>query len=277
MKLTEKGVLDTSEIFLYNGNTKANEYFYHMLCTGHYYCDSNYFMKKNTLDSFLLMYVRKGKGFIIQNDIRTEVHEGALIFLNVYTRPSYGTESSWEILWSHFDGLSIKQLYQDIDIIVQYPVIRKTIENAFNKILVPFENGSQPGPAIINKYLTLLITEFFEQDEEQVISYQKNRFQKVFDFINKNIEKPIALETLAKEANLSMYYFIRSFKAETGQTPHEYIITTRVNAAQFYLSATQLTLKDITYRCGFSNESAFNNTFKRIVGKTPLGYRNEVK
>lgn len=275
MKLSEKGVLEASDIYLYNGNTKTNEYFYHMLCAGHYYCDSNYFMKRNTLDSFLFLYVKRGKGFIIADGVRTEVREGALILLDVYARPSYGTESSWEILWVHFDGLSIKKLFNDIGTIVLYPVVRQSIENAFAKILVPFENGSQPSPAVTNKYLTLLITEFFEPDEEQVITYRKNRFQEVFDYINRNIATPIALEDLAKEANLSLYYFIRTFKTETGQTPHEYIITTRVNAAQFYLSATQLALKDITYRCGFSNESAFNNTFKRIVGKTPLSYRNE--
>ena len=59
-----------------------------------------------------------------------------------------------------------------------------------------------------------------------------------------------------------------------GRSPVEYLIHTRINAAKFYLKTTQLSLKEISYRCGFSSESSFCTVFKRVAGVTPQTYRN---
>ena len=49
----------------------------------------------------------------------------------------------------------------------------------------------------------------------------------------------------------------------------------RINAARFYLRTTQLSLKEISDRCGYGSDSTFCTTFKRITGMTPLEYRNQ--
>ena len=275
MKLIERGVLPTSDIFFYNGNDKTKAFFYHMICIGHYYCNSQYFVRKNSLDSYLLVHVKKGNGYCLVEGKRYELKEGDLALLNVYTRPSYGTETEWEIEWLHFDGLAIDKLFAQVKQCVIAPPNQELLNRAFSKLITPFAEGNQPSDAIINKYITTLLTEFFDYDHETIITQERNRFQKVFNFINHNLNKNISLEELAQIACLSPYHFIRAFKAETGLTPHEYLIKTRVDAASFYLSATTLSLSQIADKCGFANDSAFCNTFKKVLNLTPISYRKK--
>ncbi len=278
MKLKEKGVLAESDVYFYSGNLQSYDYFYHIICTGHYYCNGQYTVRRNSLDSFLLMYVISGSGYVVLNNTRHTIKEGQLALLNCYERPSYGTESGYEIMWIHFDGLNIGSLYKALNQKIITIADTKGIERAFTKIIEPFTKDSQPSDAIINKYITYLLTEFFHSDSDQLDDAYENKFQKVFNYINRNLDKKddITIEKLAKISNLSVFYFIRAFKEETGYTPHDYIIRTRINTAIFFLRATDLSLTDITYKCGFSSESAFNNTFKRITGYTPLSYRKAI-
>lgn len=274
MKLVERGVLEASDIF-FNGNLKTDRFFYHLLCAGHYYCNGLYSVRRNSLDSYLIIYVKSGQGYVVESGIRYPLQEGEMAILNCYERPSYGTQTGWEILWMHFDGLEIGSLYKSLPgIIVRHP-LKDVVERAFEKILVPFQEGGQPTEAITNKYITNLLTEFFESDREDLMSGKGRRFQAVFNYINKNLDKAISLDELAKTANLSKYYFIRAFKKETGMSPHEYIINARVNTAVFFLSATDLSLSEITFKCGFPNESVFNNSFKRYMGDTPYSYKKK--
>lgn len=274
MKLVERGVLEASDIF-FNGNLCKDGFFYHLICTGHYYCNGLYKVSRNSLDSYLIIYVKSGQGYVVESGIRYPLMEGEMAILDCYGRPSYGTETGWEILWVHFDGLEIRSLYKSLSGIIAKHPLKDVVERAFEKILVPFQEGGQPTDAITNKYITNLLTEFFESDREDLMNGKGRRFQSVFNYINKNLDRAISLDELANIANLSKYYFIRAFKDETGMTPHEYIINARVNTAVFFLSTTDLSMSEISLKCGFSNDSAFNNSFKRYIGDTPYSYRKK--
>lgn len=277
MKLKERGVLNESDVYFYTDNGKSRSFFYYILCAGHYWCNGQYAVKHKTLDSYLLIYVKKGSGYIVTNNVKRPLIEGQLAILNIYEHPSYGSTTGWEILWTHFDGPNITNLYKSInsDVITATPPER--VEKYLMKIIDPFTKGSQPHDAIVSKYISDLLTEFFIPDSDEFVESNQRKFHSVYDYINNNLETSIQLDTLASIANLSRYYFIRAFKEETGMTPHEYVLKTRINRAIYCLSATQLTLSEITYKCGFSNESAFSNTFKKITGKTPMSYRKGLK
>lgn len=68
MKLNGKGVLEASDIFVCNSSMIRKEYFYQLLCTGHYYCTCSYAVRRNSLDSFLVMFVVSGSLYVSQGD-----------------------------------------------------------------------------------------------------------------------------------------------------------------------------------------------------------------
>jgi len=74
-------------------------------------------------------------------------------------------------------------------------------------------------------------------------------------------------------AGFSPYYFTRKFKKETGMTPHQFLLSTRISAAKYNLSNTSMTISEIAYSCGFDDESAFCYCFRKREGVTPNEFR----
>jgi len=57
-------------------------------------------------------------------------------------------------------------------------------------------------------------------------------------------------------------------------TPHKYLISTRMANAKFLLKISQMSVKEIAIRSGFSDESGFCTAFKKQEGMTPKKYRS---
>ena len=99
------------------------------------------------------------------------------------------------------------------------------------------------------------------------------RLDRVRDFIETNLGEDLTIEALANEACLSPFHFARAFKAATGVAPHRYLTNRRLERARSWISAGQLPLAEIAFRCGFSSQASFTKWFKRLVGITPGEYR----
>ena len=92
-------------------------------------------------------------------------------------------------------------------------------------------------------------------------------------YIQEHFAEPISLDDLAAMASLSPYYFTRLFTRETGQTPHQYLLSVRINSARFLLKSSPLSVKKIGFACGFTSESSFSAAFRKRTGQTPGQYR----
>jgi AraC-like DNA-binding protein len=92
-------------------------------------------------------------------------------------------------------------------------------------------------------------------------------------FINERFRYPVSLQDLADHAAISPYYFTRVFRQETGVTPHQYLVNTRLSNARFLLRTTEGTVKDIAIQTGWGSESTFCTAFRKYTGMTPTEYR----
>lgn len=92
-------------------------------------------------------------------------------------------------------------------------------------------------------------------------------------FIQAHLEQPIRLGELAERAGLSPHHFARAFKTTTGRTPHAYVQQARVAKAERLLRETELPVGEIALRTGFSTQSRFTETFRKVTGFTPARYR----
>lgn len=95
-------------------------------------------------------------------------------------------------------------------------------------------------------------------------------------YIRDNLEREINLEDLARVANLSLYHFIRRFRALTGTTPHQYVVACRIDYAKALLNGVSMSIIEVGQRSGFASHSHFTNTFRQQVGVTPSAYRRQV-
>lgn len=279
MKINEPGVLPESNAYFHTPSLMAQNLLFTLNCTGRYICNSSYAVKRPSYDSFLILYVVRGRGYCYIDQQRVELRAGALIILDCYKPHRYGTDSDWEIFWIHFDGRIARDYFEAIVQTRRQIIMPKNSYHAargLEKIYNMFHVDKRINEVLISKNIISVLTEFliYEQPHEGVPEHSM-RIEEVLSFINENIDQQLTLESLAQQASLSPFYFSRVFKKETGYTLREYLINTRINAARFYLRTTELSLKEITYRCGYGSDSTFCTTFKRITGMTPLEYRNQ--
>jgi AraC family transcriptional regulator len=103
----------------------------------------------------------------------------------------------------------------------------------------------------------------------------KQRMQRVADYIEANIERNISLEELANVACLSTFHFARAFKAANGASPHSYVTARKIAYSKRLIEHAPDDLSVIALKSGFSSQAHFSRAFKRATGMTPGKYRGE--
>jgi AraC-like DNA-binding protein len=93
--------------------------------------------------------------------------------------------------------------------------------------------------------------------------------------IDRHPEARLPISTLANEAGLSSYHFLRLFERLTGSTPHQYIKRIRLREAGRRLIVEQANVLDIALDSGFGDVSNFNRAFRGEFGATPREFRRK--
>ncbi len=109
---------------------------------------------------------------------------------------------------------------------------------------------------------------------------QKNRetpigthVQAALQYINDHFRAEISVAELARMLHLNPHYFGTIFIKEVGKTVADYVLELRLDLAVQMLVNTELSVKDISFECGFHNSSYFVKKFGQYYGISPLKYR----
>jgi AraC family transcriptional regulator len=91
--------------------------------------------------------------------------------------------------------------------------------------------------------------------------------------IERHPDARLRLGSLAREAGLSPFHFLRTFEHLTGLTPHQYVLRVRLREAAMRLASEPGKILDIALDCGFGDVSNFNRAFRAEFGVSPRAYR----
>jgi AraC family transcriptional regulator len=91
--------------------------------------------------------------------------------------------------------------------------------------------------------------------------------------IEANANEPLTLAELAREAAMSRYHFLRTFRRLIGMTPHQFVLRTRLARAAVRLRRTPEPIAVIAFETGFNDLSTFNRRFRQVMGVHPGAYR----
>jgi AraC-like DNA-binding protein len=83
----------------------------------------------------------------------------------------------------------------------------------------------------------------------------------------------LALADLAREAAMSPYHFLRTFRAVVGMTPHQFVLRSRLHRAAVRLRRSDASISTIAFDAGFNDLSTFNRRFRLLIGMSPRAYR----
>jgi AraC-like DNA-binding protein len=95
------------------------------------------------------------------------------------------------------------------------------------------------------------------------------------DFIDLHYADKLLVDDVAKVAHLSSAHFARSFRHAFGETPHEYIMSRRLERAAFLLRHTDYPVARICSEVGLRSVGSFTTAFRNVFGETPASYRGQ--
>jgi AraC-like DNA-binding protein len=93
------------------------------------------------------------------------------------------------------------------------------------------------------------------------------------DLVDARYREPLDVPALARAAHLSPAHFSREFRRAFGETPHQYLVTRRMERAAALLRSTDRTVADICLTVGLTSVGSFTSTFGRMFGLSPTAYR----
>lgn len=117
-----------------------------------------------------------------------------------------------------------------------------------------------------------------QDDQTQLENDHRSSFQIQFSVWLKNhYVEDISLEQAADAMGMSAFYFSRLFRTSYNQTFLEYLTAYRIERAAELLCVTDIPVREIAPRVGYSDANYFSKVFKRHIGMTPTEYRNQHK
>jgi len=93
------------------------------------------------------------------------------------------------------------------------------------------------------------------------------------DLVDRSYAEPLDVLALARHAHMSPAHFARQFKEAFGESPHQYVLTRRVERAMELLRNTDATVTDVCFDVGFQSLGSFSSAFRRVTDMTPTAYR----
>src|SRR5881397_3539410 len=93
------------------------------------------------------------------------------------------------------------------------------------------------------------------------------------DLVDARYREPLDVPALARAANLSPAHFSREFRRAFGETPHQYLLTRRLERAAALLRNTDQSIAEICFAVGLRSLGSFTTSFGRAYGVSPATYR----
>lgn len=117
-----------------------------------------------------------------------------------------------------------------------------------------------------------------EDKPNKTIKEYLKRITVVLDFMDKNLESDLSLESVSKRAHYSPFHFHRVFSTIIGENLNQYVIRKKVERiASILITNPKKPIKELAYSYGFKSESSFSRTFRKYYGVSPTKFKSDGK
>jgi AraC-like DNA-binding protein len=93
------------------------------------------------------------------------------------------------------------------------------------------------------------------------------------DLADARYAEPLTVADMARAATLSPAHFSREFKRAFGESPHQYLLTRRLERAATLLRVTDWSVAEVCFAVGAGSVGSFTTSFSRLFGCSPMAYR----
>lgn len=246
----------------------------------------HYRRRAQGIDQNILIYCVEGKGWVEIGNVKQNISAGNFFVVPPRTAHTYGSDatSAWTIYWMHIGGSRADAIFASIVAkfkghrgIVNYSEQRIAL---FNEMYSSLERGySSEHVLYANMCLSHFLASFYF-DEKFAFTGSNTPSDPAaiaIDYMKDNIGKLLTLKDIASRVNLSVSHFAGMFQKRTGFAPIEYFNHMKIQEACQYLQFTEESIKEISSRFGIDDSYYFSRLFKKLMGRSPLHYRQRFK
>ena len=248
---------------------------------GHYKCDPTYYTLRKGQDNFLLLYTISGAGRILYEEKEHILLPGQVFVMDCRKEQYYGTyEDHWNFLWIHFQGKCAPDYTELLNAEDSIPLAlsgKISFPDYYDRLQALGHHFDLQKELQASLLLQELMTDLINLKRTENFSSKygssRSKLNASLSYLQSHYKEALSIEQAAEICHLSKCYFIKVFKAYTGQTPYDYLLQLRLHQAQRLLVETSLSVGDIAQETGFNDDKNFIACFKKKIGQTPLQYR----
>ena len=278
MKSTENGVLDSSDLYFFSPSQIAKKLHFYPVSAGHFFCVRGYHLIRGNYDSLLITHILRGSFTYVKDGKHCTAYAGETVILDCYREHEYYTNDSFESVWVHFSGSNCLNLCREIERTAGNTVRCRDpmrMEDTLFRIFDAIRGECPMTESALSFELYRLLTELLSADspsEKQTGRYD-GLMRDVKEYVSRHLGERLSVKELADRVYMSSTHFSRIFKQQTGLSPYEYILISRINRAKELLHQTDMSISRIAYASGFNSESNFIHSFSQNTGMTPNKFR----
>lgn len=257
---------------------------FHVVASGFYphaaYHDRE---RKSGCSEYILLYCTSGSGTVNVGETTFLLKPNYFVIIpkNMPHHYKSSLDDPWTIYWLHFTGENADYLYLKYaelglePFFIAYAAGRIEV---FDQIFSLLENSfEERNLEIVNiKYLEL-ISNFLYAHELDPLTPGRDKITNSIQLMKKNPKNQYSVQDLAAQQHLSVTHYSKLFRAKTGTSPNQYFIQLKVQTACQYLYFTDKSIKEICRELGFDDPFYFSRLFKKLMGVSPMNYRNQHK
>ena len=230
---------------------------------------------------FLLLLLLKGVMIVESEDESFTLYPGQLLLYRPHQPQFYRTPPgvSYETRWVHFSGTGCEPLLGQLNLPYCTPLMMRDTLEAERITADMVGEFLQKKPRyetiLTGRFLTLLGLVSRHVYAADVIG--KGIWETRVEETRKEIYyyhcDALDMEQFAQHCGLSFSRFLHLFKKQYGVSPRRYQIMLRMETAKTMLQSTDLSVREISERVGYTDQNYFSRIFKQHTGYAPTKYR----
>jgi AraC-like DNA-binding protein len=262
----------------------------HPLCESLYITDIGYYPKAAFHDrirrkgcpQYILIYCIQGEGWYYLNEQKYGVKSNQAFILPADVAHWYGADpkNPWSIYWLHFTGSRahyyLNFLQQDAnpapitvspydERFLLFDDILSHVEMSFNMDNVVYANTS------LARFLATFNNAVYNPNP--VVQPKPDPVSRTIAFMKENLSKTLDLNELAEVAGMSASHYSAVFRSKVQSAPIKFFTFLKIQEACRQLENTQMRIKEVAYRIGYSDPYHFSRVFTNVMGVSPRDFR----
>lgn len=277
MKLDPTYYEDSSVHYFVPKPASRETLLYYPVSVGYFDCKPSYGLQRNVFSSYLLLVMLTGSLSYQTRRSRGIARAGQVLLLDCNDPHAYAAQGKCSFTFLHFAGAQSKELYEEIERTVGNLIHMpdpNMLHESIGEMLSAMRSEHRMNEGETSAMIYGMLMKLLEQSGASGAGGSGNPVvDRAIAYIQGHMTEKLSVEDIASSAGYSASYFSHTFAEETGMSPYQFLMKSRVEHAMQLLKTTRLTVQEIAFQCGFNSAANFCYTFRRMVSLSPHEYR----